>query len=153
MKSNKIFVELVCGLLILLFMYAGLTKVIAFKTTLHEINNQVLPDWATPYLAVGIPLIELLIVIGLLTERFKIAALYASLGLMTVFTIYIGLALLNVYSRMPCSCGGVLKKMGWETHFFFNLFYVSITILALWVNKKIKKEEGESRSSIQYANI
>jgi hypothetical protein len=138
-KLNRILLELISGLLILLFVYAAVTKVADFKTTLHEIDNQVLPHWLTPWLAVGIPLAELLIVAGLFTRRFKMAALYASLALMAVFTIYIGLALLNVYQRMPCSCGGVLKHMGWRAHFFFNLFYVLITLVAIRAGKRLRQ--------------
>lgn len=141
-RLNSLLVELISGLLILLFTYAAITKVAAFSTTLHEINNQVLPNWMTPYLAVAIPAAELLIVAGLLTRRYKLVALYASLVLMAVFTVYIGLALLNVYSRMPCSCGGVLKNMGWRTHFFFNLFYVAITLVAIKAAQKIQAAEA-----------
>lgn len=141
-RLNSLLAELISGLLILLFAYTAITKVAAFKTTLHEINNQVLPNWMTPYLAVAIPAAELLIVAGLLTRRYKMAALYASLALMVVFTVYIGLALLNVYDRMPCSCGGVLKYMGWRTHFAFNLFYVVITIVAIKASKKLPVAEA-----------
>lgn len=151
-RLNRLLTELIGGLLILLFTYAAITKVAAFNTTLHELQNQVLPRGTAPYLAVGIPLLEVFIVAGLLTRRFKATALYASLGLMTVFTVYIGLALLQVYNRMPCSCGGVLKNMSWHAHFVFNLFYVVITLVAIAAERKLRQTAELPVEEIQFAN-
>src|SRR5690606_23761035 len=46
---------------------------------------------------------------------------------MTAFTVYIYL-ILNYSPFVPCSCGGILEKMGWTEHLWFNII---ITLLAI----------------------
>jgi hypothetical protein len=50
-------------------------------------------------------------------------ALYASLTLMTIFTAYI-IAILQFSYTIPCSCGGVLSKLSWQTHLVFNIGFM-----------------------------
>jgi len=62
--------------------------------------------------------------------------LYASLILMMAFTIYTVTVLLHAFRYVPCSCGGVIKKLTWPQHLVFNLFFVAISLLGIWLKKR-----------------
>jgi hypothetical protein len=134
--KRKIIIEIISSLLILLFLYASVSKWLAFKTFIGEMNNQPFPNWMTPYLVWGIPIIEVLIAVGLIFEKTRVPALYASFVLMTAFTIYTVAILLHAFSYVPCSCGGVIRKLTWPQHLFFNLFFVGISLLGIWLKKR-----------------
>jgi len=134
--KRKIIIEIISSLLILLFLYASVSKWLAFKTFIGEMNNQPFPNWMTPYLVWIIPLIEVLIAVGLIFEKTRVPALYASFVLMTAFTIYTVAILLHAFQYVPCSCGGVIRKLTWPQHLFFNLFFVVISLLGIWLKKR-----------------
>jgi putative oxidoreductase len=118
--------DIIAFLLILLFVYTAASKLMDFEKFKGQMHNQTLPHWLATTLIWTLPEIELIVAFLLIFSVSRLAGLYASLLLMAVFTGYIGLVLLHVFSRVPCSCGGVLKIMGWKVHFFFNLFFVAV---------------------------
>jgi putative oxidoreductase len=134
--KRKIIIEIISSLLILLFLYASVSKWLAFKTFIGDMNNQPFPNWMTPYLVYSIPVIEVLIAVGLIFEKTRVPALYASFVLMMAFTIYTVAVLSHAFRYVPCSCGGVIKKLTWPQHLFFNLFFVGISLLGIWLKKR-----------------
>ena len=134
--KRKIIIEIISSLLILLFLYASVSKWLAFKTFIGDMNNQPFPNWMTPYLVTIIPVAEVLIAVGLIFEKTRVPALYASLILMMAFTIYTVTVLLHAFRYVPCSCGGVIKKLTWPQHLVFNLFFVAISLLGIWLKKR-----------------
>jgi putative oxidoreductase len=134
--KRKIIIEIISSLLILLFLYASLSKWLAFRTFIGDMNNQPFPNWMTPFLVWFIPIIEVLIVIGLIFEKTRVQSLYASLFLMLAFTIYTVAILLHSFKYIPCSCGGVIRKLTWPQHLVFNLFFVGISLLGIILKKR-----------------
>jgi putative oxidoreductase len=134
--KRKIIIEIISSLLILLFLYASVSKWLAFKTFIGDMNNQPFPNWMTPYLVTIIPVAEVLIAVGLIFEKTRVPALYASFVLMMAFTIYTVAVLSHAFKYVPCSCGGVIKKLTWPQHLFFNLFFVGISLLGIWLKKR-----------------
>jgi len=134
--KRKIIIEIISSLLILLFLYASVSKWLAFKTFIGDMNNQPFPNWMTPYLVTIIPVAEVLIAIRLIFEKTRVPALYASFVLMMAFTIYTIAVLSHAFRYVPCSCGGVIKKLTWPQHLFFNLFFVSISLMGIWLKKR-----------------
>jgi uncharacterized membrane protein YphA (DoxX/SURF4 family) len=61
--------KLIPGLLVLLFMYTGFSKVFALEAFKGTLYNQPFPHWMATPLIVLIPAAELLTAIGLLFER------------------------------------------------------------------------------------
>src|SRR6185436_19427533 len=135
MKRNLI-IEIISSLLILLFVYTAVSKLIDFGGFTHDINNQPFPNWMTPYLVWSIPVIEISIALALMFEKTRRIGLYTSLFLMSMFTIYTASVLLHFFDRIPCSCGGVIKHLTWTQHMFFNLFFVGMSIVGIWLIKK-----------------
>jgi len=134
--KRKIIIEIISSLLILLFLYASLSKWLAFKVFIGEMNNQPFPNWMTPWLVWSIPIIEIGIVAGLILEKTRLFAFYASLFLMLAFTIYTMAILLHSFKYIPCSCGGVIRKLTWPQHLVFNLFFVGISLVGIILKKR-----------------
>ena len=118
-------------LLIVLFCYAAVSKLISFELFRVQMRNQTIPPEAAEVLIYLLPALELLTA-GLLykssTRRF---GLIASVMLMAAFTGYITLVLLGFWDRVPCSCGGIVSGLGWSAHLIFNLFFLLIALFAL----------------------
>jgi hypothetical protein len=131
MSKKQVALECVCALLILLFLYASVSKFMAFKTFIDQMNNQPLPNSWTPLLVWAIPLLEVAISISLLFEYTRLIGLYASLFIMVLFSAYTGIVLLHFFPYIPCSCGGVIQKLTWPQHLILNLFYVALSILGI----------------------
>ncbi|MGJ1327422.1 MauE/DoxX family redox-associated membrane protein [Sphingobacterium multivorum] len=148
MKTKKVILEIIIALLIVMFLHTGISKFLDFQGFIHDLDNQPFPDRFTPYLAWSLPTIEIIIVILLFIDRTRLVGLYGSLILMTMFTIYTGLVLMNFFDRVPCSCGGVVSYLSWPQHLFFNLFFVVITFIGILykdeiVNRKLETFSGQ----------
>lgn len=80
---------------------------------------------------------ELLTAVLLSLRRTRLIGLYLSTGLMVSLTVYIYL-ILNYSEFVPCSCGGVLEKLGWQEHLIFNLVFVGLGISAIWIDENLR---------------
>lgn len=129
MSKKQVWVECICALLILLFIYASVSKFLDFKTFINEMNNQPLPNSWTPFLVWSIPLLEIAISLAVMFEYTRLLGFIISAVMMTLFTIYSILILLHFFAYVPCSCGGVIRKLTWGQHLALNLFYLAISIL------------------------
>lgn len=134
MRNKKLIIEIVVLLLVILFLYTGVSKFVDFKGFTYDLNNQPFPNSFTPILKWVLPLSEIVIAGALLFEKTRLIGLYASLVLMSLFTIYTALVLLHVFEYVPCSCGGVIKYLSWPQHLIFNIFFVVITYAAISLN-------------------
>ena len=61
MLKRQVVLECITALLILLFLYASVSKFLDFKRFIDEMNNQPLPNSWTPFLVWGIPCLEIAI--------------------------------------------------------------------------------------------
>ncbi|MEO7215553.1 MauE/DoxX family redox-associated membrane protein [Mucilaginibacter sp.] len=127
------------ALLILLFVYAALSKLLDFPAFNWQMHNQNVPPEAASVLVYLVPGLELLAAVLLLFSRTQVAGLLLSAFLLLVFSGYILLVLGGFWDSVPCSCGGVLRGMGWGQHLAFNLFFLFLSITAL-IDKKGKAE-------------
>lgn len=136
MLKRQVVLECIAALLILLFLYASVSKFLDFKRFIDEMNNQPLPNSWTPFLVWAIPLLEIAISVALLFEYTRLIGFYASLILMVLFTLYTGIILLHFFPYIPCSCGGVIRKLTWTQHLFLNLCFVSLSILGVILQRR-----------------
>ena len=131
MPKKQLVLECIAALVILLFLYASVSKFLDFKRFIDEINNQPLPNSWTPFLVWGIPFLEIAISAAVVFEYTRLLGFYASLAMMTLFTIYAILILAHFFPYIPCSCGGVIRKLTWPQHLVLNLFYMAISIAGI----------------------
>ncbi|WP_373496223.1 MauE/DoxX family redox-associated membrane protein [Aquiflexum sp.] len=131
------FVIVVALLLAFLFLYTAFSKVLDPVGTLQALKNQVFPVWMAEILFYTLPIAEVSTTFLLMTDKWRIAGLKSSVVLMAIFTGYILLVLTGIFSRVPCSCGGVLNSLGWGEHLVFNLAVLGLAVLG------VKMDQGK----------
>ena len=115
---------------ILLFVYASVSKLVEFKNTRIQLEQAHLLKPIAPEIAVLVPVLELATVVMLLIPRQHLRGLYTSLALMLLFTFYIcGILLFS--SHAPCSCGGIISHLSWPQHLLFNILITGIIVIAI----------------------
>jgi hypothetical protein len=135
--TGQFLVDLIASLFILLFLYTGLSK-------LREQEEFQIVLLKSPFLAASaitlswlLPIIEIATSVLLFFPTTRKYGLATSAILMAIFTIYISYMLLFT-PNLPCSCGGVLKQLNWVQHLWFNIFFLLLSILALWLSNRNK---------------
>lgn len=134
--SNSVkstFIYSVAILHILLFSYAGASKLFDFHNFQIQLGQSPLLSAFADWVAVTVPLVEFVIVLLLLSNKSRLLGLYGSFALMTMFTAYI-VIILNFSSFTPCSCGGILEEMTWTQHLIFNIVFVALSGIAIMSN-------------------
>jgi hypothetical protein len=124
-KRKTVMVEIISALLILLFVYAAISKLINYNLFVFTLSQSPLISSSKSSIAWLIPCTELIISLLLFVPRWKHFGLLSSAILMSIFTIYIGYMLLFV-PELPCSCGGIIQKLNWKEHLVFNIFFTFI---------------------------
>lgn len=132
LKIKTVTIEIICILYILLFVYAALSKLLDFENFQIQIGQSPLLNPFAGEISWTIPIVEIILAILLGIPQFRKAGLFSSLALMVFFTFYI-YAVLNFSSFVPCSCGGILEKLGWKEHLIFNCFFIGLAIVAIWL--------------------
>lgn len=119
-----------CALLLcLLFAYTAISKVYDWQGTKGGLYNQVFPDWMATALLYGLPPVELITAVMLISNPFRKTGFLISIILLTAFSIYIGIVMTGIFGRIPCSCGGVINSLGWGDHLVFNLVFLGIAVI------------------------
>jgi hypothetical protein len=138
MKKNT-FIELISALLVFLFIYAALSKLLDFDKFKYQISQSPFITNISWLVIWSIPLSEIMISIFLLFKRTRSAGLYLSFLLMLLFTGYIFI-MLKYSSYLPCSCGGVLSIMSWKQHFVFNLAFTGLSLAGILLQNSTSKK-------------
>jgi uncharacterized membrane protein YphA (DoxX/SURF4 family) len=137
--NKQLVVDAICYAYFLLFLYAATSKLLDFqKSELQMSKSPIITDFAF-ILVWLVPLLEIIIAALLIVKKTVMLGLYASLGLMSMFTAYI-IAILNFSDTIPCSCGGVLEKLGWTEHLIFNIIFIIMAIVAILTQTKISEK-------------
>ena len=137
-QSINLFSEIISALLILLFVYTAISKLLDFSNFKAVLVKSPLIGSFAGIISIVLPLIELFISALLIIPQSKIKGLFLSFLVMCVFTIYLGLMIL-FSAELPCSCGGVIGSFSWSQHLIFN---VIVTILALIAWSLAKKNNN-----------
>ena len=136
----NIIIVTISSFFILLFVYASVSKLTDFEMFQVQLaQSPIFGKYSNvvSYLTIAS---ELAVVVMLLVKRSRLTGLYACLSLMTAFTVYI-YVILNYSESIPCSCGGVLENMDWNTHLFFNLICVVLAIVGICGASTISKKK------------
>lgn len=137
---RKSVLNIISSLLILLFIYAAVSKLIGYSDFRLQLGKSPFITYYAPVLSWALPVIEIGVGLLLVVKRFLLLGFYASLFLMSLFTCYIYL-MLHYSNQLPCSCGGVLSFMGWHTHLWFNMFFVCLSIGGVFLADTVNKQQ------------
>ncbi|OQP62015.1 hypothetical protein A3860_30495 [Niastella vici] len=140
MIKRTTIIEIVTVLNIILFLYTGIAKIMDYSVFKEQLADSPILSWAAKPIAIFLPIVEFAIVLMLAIPRWRLKGLYASFGIMTLFTAYI-IAMFIVAPEMPCSCGGIIELLSWKQHIVFNSAFIILNMGAIIFLKKEKKEQ------------
>ncbi|MDI9257957.1 DoxX family protein [Flavobacterium sp. YZ-48] len=115
---------------IVLFVYAATSKILDYENFTVQIGQSPLLSVFAGLISWLIPTIEIILALLLMSKKTQFLALNASFVLMMMFTAYIFI-ILNFSAYVPCSCGGVLEKMSWTEHMYFNIAFCLLALIAI----------------------
>lgn len=141
MKTN-----LLTLILLSLWIPVTLDKIINFESFKTGLLRQPFSENFTQFLIYALPFVEGLTITLLLLSTLRKWGFVLSTILMLAFTVYIGVALLGAWEKLPCGCGSVITSMTWKQHFFFNLFFLLISGWGFYLMnlKRGRAVEGET---------
>jgi uncharacterized membrane protein YphA (DoxX/SURF4 family) len=129
---KKTIVDITCLLYILLFVYAAISKLLDFENFQVQLGQSPMLSAFTGFVSWAVPILELLIVVLLLFPRLRFFGLFTAFSLMVMFTAYIFI-ILTYSSFVPCSCGGILEKLGWTEHLIFNVVFIILAAVGILI--------------------
>ena len=129
--------DIICGLLILLFVYAAMSKLLDRQHFQGVLAQMPLIQYAAGFISVALPLLEGIVCALLFMRTTRLLGLYASFGILVSFTVFIGYMIL-FSPHLPCNCGGVLEQMSWTQHLVFNLVFIALSAIAIKLSNQIK---------------
>jgi putative oxidoreductase len=132
-------VKVITLVLLGLWIPALTDKVLGFEVFQNSLKRQPFPDHLAQPLGYFLVLAESITVVLLITAKCRRYGLFVSLVLLTVFTAYIAAALAGAWADLPCGCGSVISTLSWTQHFWFNLFFL---LLSLWGILLMNKNRG-----------
>jgi len=120
----------ICMLYALLFVYAAVSKLLDFENFRVQLGQSPLLSAFAGFISVAVLLVEIVVALMLVHPKLRRLGLYAAFSLMAMFTAYIYI-ILNYSEFVPCSCGGILEKMGWHEHLTFNIAFMIMAAVAI----------------------
>jgi|SRR5579859_3693853 len=129
-------VEIISALLIILFIYTGMNKLMDYDSFKFTLGRSPFIQHMSGFIAIALPAGELLIALSLVFRRSRLIGLYASYFLMFLFTGYVWIMLHYAYD-LPCSCGGVLASLSWKDHLLFNSAFTSLSLAGVLLQARL----------------
>jgi len=129
--TRNIIISIISYMYIVMFVYTATSKFLDFGQFRIQLGQSPIITAYADWVAWTIPLTELVIAGLFLFPSLMRTAFYSSFSLMTMFTTYI-ILILNFSDYIPCSCGGVLEKLGWTEHLVFNLVFIVIAAIGVF---------------------
>lgn len=121
----------------LLFSYAAISKLLDVQKFQVELGQSPLLNFIAIPLSYLVPAVELALSVMVFILPLRQTALYFSFSLMIMFTTYI-IIIMNYSYHIPCSCGGILGKLGWKIHLLFNSAFVLVGLYGIVLSAQIK---------------
>lgn len=123
-------------LFVILFFYTAYHKAVdigTFSRGIAKIPVVGIYSVGTAWGVLGAEVVVSLLLIWPGTNRL---GLWGALGLMVIFTGYIGSMLLFA-ERLPCHCGGAIEKLTWGQHLLFNCGFIALAAGLLLCHYKV----------------
>lgn len=141
--SRRLTIEIIVALYVLLFFYTAIHKIVDINSYNLILRSYPIVGQVSYMTAWILPIIEFSVVLLLFIPKTRFLGLYASLTLMSVFTIYL-LYMLVFATKLPCTCGGILQKLSWPQHLALNIFFILMAVVAIYFQRKERKPNQTS---------
>jgi len=151
-KKENIILNIIRPVLIMLWVYAAVTKVSNYPLFISELHKQPFPESTDAAIAIILPTIEIVTAVLLLFDRTLKTGYKGSFILMSLFTLYVLLAMTRTFGHIPCPCAGIIGRMNWGAHLVFNLFFVIISYVGYYLQTD-KGNTTNERDKRDYSRI
>ena len=120
---------------ILLYLYTGSSKLMNLHLFRQQMMASPLLGSVAGIVAWSLPITEFLVAILLFFPISRLKGLYASLVLMSLFTIYL-IVILLADNHLTCSCGGIVEDLSPRQHLIFNFACIALSLIGIIVYRK-----------------
>jgi hypothetical protein len=139
MKTRSVIIEIIIGLLVILWVYAAISKWLESRLIYQLTSSHLIGYNFGHILYWALPIGELVIAALLLFEPTKKLGLILSAGLLSIFIGYI-IYILTLAMAVPCSCGGIIAEFSWKQHLVFNALYLLLNLIGILLQQKKLRE-------------
>lgn len=138
-KTNTTIYKILRAAMILFWVYVGIEKLWQLSAFHIALQQQPVISALAPILFWLLPLLEIGIgaLLGLPARRLQHWGWIASTIMITLFSIYIALGVLDVYDKKPCMCTSFLSHISWTAHLIFNLLILGLSLAGQVLNRKV----------------
>ena len=127
--------DIVSSIVMLLFLYTSISKFLDQQLFKNVLLASPLLRPVAGIIAKVLPLLEIAIAVLLFIPSSRVTGLYTSALLILSFTIYLGYMIIFI-PALPCSCGGVIRYLTWQQHIVFNLCFILLSFVGIYLYKK-----------------
>ncbi|WP_088160587.1 MauE/DoxX family redox-associated membrane protein [Sphingobacterium sp. G1-14] len=138
-KTNTTIYKILRAAMILFWVYVGIEKLWQLSAFHIALQQQPVISILAPILFWLLPLLEIGIgaLLGLPSGRLQHLGWVASTIMITLFSIYIALGVLDVYDKKPCMCTSFLSHISWTAHLIFTLVILGLSLVGQILNRKV----------------
>lgn len=111
-------------LLMVLWFHTGIDKLADLSAFGSSLSRQPIPGWSVVPLTYVVPLVEIVVGSLLIAPRTRNVGYWASVGLMSAFTLYVVLGMGGILGQLPCSCSKIITHLSWKEHLIFNVVFL-----------------------------
>lgn len=130
LRIFQIIIEIIATALIVLWIYTGTNKYLDFTNFKYQLGRSPFIQNMSDFIAYTLPAGEIALAVLLVFKRTRLLGLYGSFFLMTLFTGYVYI-MLHYSFDLPCSCGGVMEKLSWDDHLYFNAAFTAFALIGI----------------------
>jgi hypothetical protein len=154
LMKKDVVVEVVVALLVLLFSYTALSKLLEHEKFIFQmsLSHFTLLTQTAGFLSWFLPVAEMIIVVLLLVPKTRLQGLYSSLVLLLSFSFYISAMLLSGWD-LPCTCGGIISRLSWKGHLLFNSFFIVLAFIAIVRKRRINSNNSQLDTEINFSRV
>lgn len=140
-KTSSIIYKILRAIMILFWIYVGMDKIWQLSAFRIALEQQPIISYLAPILFWLLPLVEIGvgILLAMPAARLRAWGWRASTLLIIIFTIYIGLGVLNFYAQKPCMCTSFLSRISWTAHLLINIVILGLSITGWVLHHKVAK--------------
>lgn len=147
-NKKEIVIVIISALFVLLFLYTGAIKLYDTGKFAVELAKSPLLTPIAGLAAWSVPAAEIVIAVFLIFSRTRLAALYATLYMMTAFTTYV-IVLTQFSFYVPCSCGGFISGLSHMQHLSLTIGGMALAFAAIMLHHEQEPEpEGNHTAAL-----
>jgi len=133
--QRNILTAIITYFFIFLLLYTGIHKLSDTHSFKEQLISSPLVGSIAGILAWTVPIGEVLLAGVLFIPWWRLQALYATAGLMSLFSLHV-LVILYMDNQLTCSCGGMIEQLTPLQHVTFNIACAGLSFIGIWVMRK-----------------